>query len=72
MRAAPGAVERVQVIQGGLMVQTIDNFLRLVLRFGILDAVACMLQIGLIDHRGSLATLTLEPPEWTETRVYPG
>jgi uncharacterized 2Fe-2S/4Fe-4S cluster protein (DUF4445 family) len=54
MRAAPGAVERVQVIQGGLRVQTIDDLPAVgICGSGILDAVACMRNIGLIDHRGS-------------------
>jgi uncharacterized 2Fe-2S/4Fe-4S cluster protein (DUF4445 family) len=54
MRAAPGAIERVQVIQGKLRIQTIDNLNPIgICGSGILDAIACMLQIGAIDHRGS-------------------
>src|SRR4030042_2873879 len=54
MRAAPGAVRRVQVIQGELRTQTIDNLNPIgICGSGILDAIACMLQIGAIDHRGS-------------------
>src|SRR4030043_1223535 len=54
MRAAPGAIERVQVIQGELRIQTIDNLNAIgICGSGILDAIACMLQIGAIDHRGS-------------------
>jgi len=56
MRAAPGAVERVQIIQGDLKIQTIDNLPAVgICGSGILDAVACMVQIGLIDHRGSFS-----------------
>jgi uncharacterized 2Fe-2S/4Fe-4S cluster protein (DUF4445 family) len=55
MRAAPGAIERVQVIQGKLRTQTIDNIPPIgICGSGILDAIACMHQIGAMDHRGSL------------------
>ena len=54
MRAAPGAIERVQVIHGELRTQTIDNVPAVgICGSGILDAIACMLQMGAIDHRGS-------------------
>ena len=55
MRAAPGAIERVQIIQDELRTKTIDNVLPVgICGSGILDAIACMLQIGAMDHRGSL------------------
>jgi uncharacterized 2Fe-2S/4Fe-4S cluster protein (DUF4445 family) len=54
MRAAPGAIERVQVIQGELRTQTIDNLPPIgICGSGILDAIACMQQLGAIDRRGS-------------------
>ncbi|NJD58501.1 MAG: DUF4445 domain-containing protein [Anaerolineae bacterium] len=54
MRAAPGAVERVQVIQGDVRTQTIDGLPAVgICGSGILDALACMLQIGAMDQRGS-------------------
>jgi uncharacterized 2Fe-2S/4Fe-4S cluster protein (DUF4445 family) len=54
MRAAPGAIERVQVIQGDLRTQTIDSLPAVgICGSGILDALACMLQIGAMDQRGS-------------------
>jgi uncharacterized 2Fe-2S/4Fe-4S cluster protein (DUF4445 family) len=54
MRAAPGAIERVQIIQGELRTQTIDNIPPIgICGSGILDAIACMRQIGAIDNRGS-------------------
>jgi uncharacterized 2Fe-2S/4Fe-4S cluster protein (DUF4445 family) len=57
MRAAPGAIERVQVIQGQLRIQTIDNVPPVgICGSGILDAIACMEQIGAIDHRGAFIT----------------
>ena len=55
MRAAPGAIERVQVIQGELRMQTIDSLAPIgICGSGILDAIACMHQVGAIDQRGSL------------------
>lgn len=54
MRAAPGAIERVQIIQGELRTQTIDNLAPIgICGSGILDAIACLLQMGIIDRRGS-------------------
>ena len=55
MRAAPGAIERVQIISGELRHQTIDNLDPIgICGSGILDAIACLLQIGALDQRGSL------------------
>ena len=55
MRAAPGAIERVQVIQGKLRMQTIDSLAPIgICGSGILDAIACMHQVGALDQRGSL------------------
>jgi uncharacterized 2Fe-2S/4Fe-4S cluster protein (DUF4445 family) len=54
MRAAPGAIERVQIINGEIRTQTINNLDPIgICGSGILDAIACMLQMGIIDHRGS-------------------
>ncbi len=56
MRAAPGAIERVQVVHGEVRTQTIDNLAPVgICGSGILDAVACMLQINAIDQRGAIA-----------------
>ncbi len=56
MRAAPGAIERVQVIRDELRTQTIDNVPPIgICGSGILDAIACMHQVGAIDQRGSLS-----------------
>ena len=56
MRAAPGAIERVQIIHDELRTQTIDNVAPIgICGSGILDAIACMHQIGALDHRGSLS-----------------
>jgi uncharacterized 2Fe-2S/4Fe-4S cluster protein (DUF4445 family) len=57
MRAAPGAIERVQVIKDGLRIQTIDNLEPVgICGSGILDAIACMLDIEALDHRGALSS----------------
>ncbi len=54
MRAAPGAIERVQIIHGEVRTQTIDNLPPIgICGSGILDTIACLLQAGIIDHRGS-------------------
>jgi uncharacterized 2Fe-2S/4Fe-4S cluster protein (DUF4445 family) len=54
MRAAPGAIERVQVIQGDIRTQTIDDQPAIgICGSGILDAIACLHQMGVIDQRGS-------------------
>ncbi len=53
MRAAPGAIERVQTIEGSLQFSTIENQLPVgVCGSGILDAVAELLANGVIDSRG--------------------
>jgi uncharacterized 2Fe-2S/4Fe-4S cluster protein (DUF4445 family) len=54
MRAAPGAIERIQIIHGELRIQTIDNLDPIgICGSGILDAIACMRQTGALDRRGS-------------------
>jgi uncharacterized 2Fe-2S/4Fe-4S cluster protein (DUF4445 family) len=53
MRAAPGAIERVQTIQGSLQLSTIDGQPPVGLcGSGILDVVAELLANGVIDVRG--------------------
>lgn len=55
MRAAPGAIERVQLIHGELRTQTIDNLPPVgICGSGILDAIACMQRLGAMDQRGTL------------------
>jgi uncharacterized 2Fe-2S/4Fe-4S cluster protein (DUF4445 family) len=54
MRAAPGAVERVQIIDGQVRVQTIGGQPPVgICGSGILDAVAVMAEDGVINHRGA-------------------
>jgi uncharacterized 2Fe-2S/4Fe-4S cluster protein (DUF4445 family) len=55
MRAAPGAIERVQVIGADVQVHTIDHQPAVgICGSGILDAVAQMLETGMLDARGAL------------------
>jgi uncharacterized 2Fe-2S/4Fe-4S cluster protein (DUF4445 family) len=55
MRAAPGAIERIQRIKGEWRLSTIDNQPPVgICGSGILDAVSEMLQAGVIDGRGLL------------------
>ncbi|MBN1264628.1 MAG: DUF4445 domain-containing protein [Anaerolineales bacterium] len=53
MRAAPGAIERFQVIEGKNTYQTIDNLPAVGLcGSGILDVLAQLYQAGFVDRRG--------------------
>lgn len=55
MRAAPGAVERLQIVDGRLRLQTIGGEKPVGLcGSGILDAIAVMKQSDLINRRGAL------------------
>lgn len=55
MRAAPGAIERVQILDSKVFLQTIDNEPPVgICGSGILDAVAAMLDAGLLDKRGAI------------------
>jgi uncharacterized 2Fe-2S/4Fe-4S cluster protein (DUF4445 family) len=54
MRAAPGAIERVQIIDGKMRIQTIENAAPIgICGSGILDAIACLRQVGALDQRGT-------------------
>jgi uncharacterized 2Fe-2S/4Fe-4S cluster protein (DUF4445 family) len=55
MRAAPGAIERVQISDGELRTHTIGGLPPVgICGSGILDAVAQMLSARILDHRGVL------------------
>lgn len=57
MRAAPGAIERVKIIDGKVHIYTIDHQLPVGLcGSGILDAVAEMRLAGVIDEKGAVQT----------------
>ena len=55
MRAAPGAIERVQITDGEIRLQTIDHQPPIGLcGSGILDAIAEMFASGILNERGAL------------------
>jgi uncharacterized 2Fe-2S/4Fe-4S cluster protein (DUF4445 family) len=55
MRAAPGAIERVQLHDSVVMIKTIGEKPAVgICGSGILDAVAVMRASGIVDHRGAL------------------
>jgi len=55
MRAAPGAIERVQIVDGSVRLYTIDNLPPVGLcGSGILDVVAEMRSASIIDDKGAL------------------
>lgn len=55
MRAAAGAIERVQWLDGRIRITTIDNHAPIgICGSGILDAVAVMAEDGVVDARGAL------------------
>ena len=55
MRAAPGAIERVQILDGTVRTQTIGGKPPVgICGSGILDAVAVMVEQGVIDRRGAI------------------
>ena len=55
MRAAPGAIERVQIVDGQVLTKTIGDQPPVgICGSGILDSVAVMLESGLLDKRGAL------------------
>jgi uncharacterized 2Fe-2S/4Fe-4S cluster protein (DUF4445 family) len=55
MRAAPGAIERVQIVGEAVNIHTIGNQPPVgICGSGILDAVAEMLRVGVLDRRGCL------------------
>jgi uncharacterized 2Fe-2S/4Fe-4S cluster protein (DUF4445 family) len=71
MRAAPGAIERVQVIENELRLQTIDNLAPIgICGSGILDAIACLRQLSLIDRRGSFTQIHPQIRESGNRREY--
>jgi len=55
MRAAPGAIERVWIVGEKVHIRTIGNVAPVgICGSGILDAVAQMIQAGVVDHRGQI------------------
>ena len=69
MRAAPGAIERVQIINGQPNIYTIGEKPPVgICGSGILDAVAELLKDGIIDHRGSFLEGALNIREGRSTQ----
>ena len=55
MRAAPGAIERVQIVDGKVLYHTIGGQAAVgICGSGILDAVAVLLEAGVIDTKGNM------------------
>jgi uncharacterized 2Fe-2S/4Fe-4S cluster protein (DUF4445 family) len=55
MRAAPGAIERVHILQDKIRIQTVGDQPAVgICGSGILDAVAQLLQAGALDHTGRM------------------
>lgn len=55
MRAAPGAIERVQIVDGKVLYHTIGGQPAVgICGSGILDAVAVLLEAGVIDTKGNM------------------
>jgi uncharacterized 2Fe-2S/4Fe-4S cluster protein (DUF4445 family) len=55
MRAAPGAIERVQIVQDQIRLQTVDDLPAVgICGSGILDAVAQLLDAGALDRTGRM------------------
>lgn len=54
-QSIPGAIEAVSLQQGGLSVKTIDNVKPVGLcGSGVIDAVACLLENGILDETGAM------------------
>jgi uncharacterized 2Fe-2S/4Fe-4S cluster protein (DUF4445 family) len=69
MRAAPGAIERVQIKNGQSNIYTIGEKPPVgICGSGILDAVAELLKDGIIDHRGSFQEGAPNVREWMSTQ----
>lgn len=57
VRAASGAIETVKIVEGDLVVGTIEETPAVgICGSGLVDACACLVQIGLLDHSGRFVT----------------
>lgn len=57
VRAASGAIETIKVVDGDLEIGTIENTKAIGLcGSGLVDACACLVQLGLLDHSGRFVT----------------
>ena len=72
MRAAPGAVDRVDVVEGALQWRTIGNQRAVgICGSGLIDLMAALLQVGVVDDTGRLLTRDefAGPPELRQRLV---
>jgi uncharacterized 2Fe-2S/4Fe-4S cluster protein (DUF4445 family) len=76
MRAAPGAIERVRLIEGNIFWETVEDQQPVgICGSGILDAVAQLRQAGVLDSRGSMdkgASRVREGQDGPEFVLVPG
>lgn len=53
VRAASGAIETVKIVDGGFVIGTIEDAAPIgICGSGLVDACACLVQVGLLDHSG--------------------
>ncbi|MSW74636.1 MAG: DUF4445 domain-containing protein [Actinobacteria bacterium] len=53
VRAASGAIETIKIVDGDLVIGTIDDTKAIgICGSGLVDACACLVQLGLLDHSG--------------------
>jgi uncharacterized 2Fe-2S/4Fe-4S cluster protein (DUF4445 family) len=53
VRAASGAIETVKIVEGDIVIGTIDDSPAIgICGSGLVDACACLVQVGLLDHSG--------------------
>jgi uncharacterized 2Fe-2S/4Fe-4S cluster protein (DUF4445 family) len=70
MRAAPGAIERVQPANGGFRWQTVDDHPPIgICGSGMLDAVAALRSLGWIDRSGRLIEDKTDPAHWHQEGI---
>jgi uncharacterized 2Fe-2S/4Fe-4S cluster protein (DUF4445 family) len=57
VRAASGAIETVKIVEGDIVIGTIDDSPAIgICGSGLVDACACLVQVGLLDHSGRYVT----------------
>ena len=57
VRAAAGAIETVKIIDGDIVIGTIEDTTAVgICGSGLVDACACLVQVGLLDHSGRFVT----------------
>lgn len=69
MRAAPGAIEHIQIVDGEISVQTIEGHEPVgICGSGLFDALAVALELGVVDQGGRFANGSLPEDMPTTTR----